>query len=352
MEKFTLRKEVIFIQEKPSKNNITLLIPKTLSEDHNISNYAITSYCLLQVLSVPCQLPLQCITYHQLVYYLTGEMSQQRNKITDYIKCGINELEDKEIISRISEFSKHYILDCSKLWINSESGHFTKITFGEVQKIFSIKNINNFLLLRYFIFLMGTLSGKITVYLENGDYKNSVVGNFTIDYLANKSGISDRSIIEYNKLLEKEKLIYIYRQKDFVIDEDNTLKSLSNVYGRYSDMEYVNAFAKNQRQHKESYHYKKNNQIETNNKRRLAQMYQQLLKGRNVSYSNEEIIDIYNYVISENQKYERMYEKNKFEDYLDKIRDTDIFEKYDFLQLKNREVIHNHQQHHSLTTNN
>ena len=43
------------------------------------------------------------------------------------------------------------------------------------------------------------------------------------------------------------------------------------------------------------------------------------------------ILNIYNYVIEENQKYERMYEQNKCEDYLDKIRDTDIFDKYEFL---------------------
>ena len=42
----------------------------------------------------------------------------------------------------------------------------------------------------------------------------------------------------------------------------------------------------------------------------------------------EEGIDI----IEENQKYERMYEKNKCEDYLDKISDTDIFDKYEFLK--------------------
>ena len=60
-------------------------------------------------------------------------------------------------------------------------------------------------------------------------------------------------------------------------------------------------------------------------------MYQQLLKGRGENYSKEEILDVYKYVISENKKYERMYEKDKYEDYLDKIRDTDVFEKYDFI---------------------
>ena len=48
-------------------------------------------------------------------------------------------------------------------------------------------------------------------------------------------------------------------------------------------------------------------------------------------YTEKDISEIYNYVIEQNQKYERMYEKNKCEDYLDKIRDTDIFDKYEFL---------------------
>ena len=60
-------------------------------------------------------------------------------------------------------------------------------------------------------------------------------------------------------------------------------------------------------------------------------MYQQLIKGRGEKYTEKDILDIYNYVIEQNQKYERMYEKNKCEDYLDKIRDTDIFDKYEFL---------------------
>ena len=61
-------------------------------------------------------------------------------------------------------------------------------------------------------------------------------------------------------------------------------------------------------------------------------MYQQLLRGGGKDYTEKTIADIYNYVIEQNQKYERMYEKNKCEDYLDKIRDIDIFDKYEFLK--------------------
>lgn len=331
MRIFCTMKGCDFTNKNEEKDSNTLLIPKLISESHEYSNYSLAVYCLLQELSVPTQLPIQCVTCNQLAYYLTSEISQQRNRITDYIKCGINELEEKGIISKQKEFSKHYILDCQNLWIDTDSGNFTKIFFHEVQQIFKIKNVNNFALLIYFVFVVGTFNWNITVYLINGEYKNGIVGNFTIDYLAEKAGISTRSAIEYNKILEKEKLLYVYRQKDFVIDNENNIKSLSNIYGRYCDMEYIETFANNQKEYKQSYRFKKNNQEVTNNKRRLAQMYQQLVKRGGNNYSERDIEEIYNYVITENEKYERMYLKNKCEDYLDKIRDTEIFKKYDFI---------------------
>lgn len=321
-----------FTYKNGTKESITLLIPKSLTDSHEYSNYALAAYCLLQELSVPAQLPIQCVTCNQLVYYLTGEISQQRNRITDYIKCGINELEEKGIITKQKEFSKHYILDCNNLWIDTNSGSFTKIYFSEVQQIFRIKNINNFSLLRYFIFVIGTINYNITVYLPNGEYKSGIVGNLTIDYLAEKVGISTRSAIEYNKILEKEKLLYISRQDDFVIDKENNIKRLNNIYGRACDFEYIDTFAQNQKQYNKSYKYINNNLTKTNNKRRLAQMYQQLLKGRGKKYTNEQIKEIYDYVINENKKYEALYEKDKYEDYLDKIRDVEIFDKYVFLK--------------------
>lgn len=283
------------------------------------------------MLSQPTQLPTLCITQNQIEFYLTGELSKRR-LMSDYIKYGIKELTDNHIVEKIEEQQKHYILDCSNLLVNHSKEFFTVITFGEVQKIFSVENINNFLLLRYFVSLMSTVSSKITVYLDNGEYKNRVVGNFTIDYLSELSGITGRTIIEYNKILEEIGLIYIYRQEDFVLDKDNNIKRLNNIYGRSSDIEYITTFAKNQQKHYVSYRYLENNNKKANNKRRLAQMYQQLLKGRGEKYTQYDIKEIYNYIIEENQKYERMYEKNKCEDYLDKIRNTDIFNKFSFLK--------------------
>ena len=286
---------------------------------------------MLRTLSQPTQLPIQCVTQEQLEFYLTGQLSNRR-RMSDYIKCGINELVENHIIEKNDIVQKHFILDCTNLCTNESQEHFAIITFEEVKKIFNVENTNNFLLLKYFCSLIWTISSKITVYLENGEYKNRVVGNFTIDYLSDLSGIGVRTIIEYNKILEEIGLIYIYRQEDFVLDKENNIKRLNNIYGRASDIEYITTFAKNQQKHYESYRYLENNNKKANTKRRLAQMYQQLLKGGGKDYTEKDITDIYDYVIEENQKYERMYDKNKCEDYLDKTRNTDIFDKYDFIK--------------------
>lgn len=254
--------------------------------------------------------------------------------MNDYIKCGIKELIDNHIVEKIGEEQKQYILDCSNLLSPITNEHFIVVMFYEVKKIFKVKSINNFLLLRYFVLLMSTISSKITVYLPNGECKTRVVGNFTIEHLSKLSGISDRTIIEYNKILEEIGLIYIYRQNDFVIDKENNIKRLNNIYGRASDIEYVTAFANNQQKHYETFRYLENNNKKANTKRRLAQMYQQIFKGNDKKYSKQEIIDVYEYVISENEKYERMYNKNQYEDYLDKIRDIDVFGKYDFIHFQ------------------
>lgn len=314
-----------------NKTDITLLIPEKLIFDNTFSNYSLAVYCVLRTLSQPTRLPIQCITQEQVEFYLTGQLSNRR-RMSDYIKCGINELVENHIIEKNDIVQKHFILDCTDLCTNESQEHFVIITFEEVRKIFNVENINNFLLLKYFCSLIWTISSKITVYLDNGEYKNRVVGNFTIDYLSELSGIGVRTIIEYNKILEKIGLIYIYRQEDFVLDKENNIKRLNNIYGRTSDIEYITTFAKNQQKYYESYHYLENNNKKANTKRRLAQMYQQLLRGGGKDYTEKDITEIYNYVIEENQKYERMYEKNKCEDYLDKIRDINIFDKYEFLK--------------------
>ena len=321
-----------------NKKDVTLLIPDEIMTSR-FSNYAIAVYCSLQALNIFNLTNKHCITPQQIIYNLTEDVNliKERNRICDYIHCGLNELIESGIIKEIDTVKKHYILDCSRLWVDTKSINYTVITFSEVKKIFTVDTANKFSLLRYFITLMGTLSSKITVYLPNGEYKSRVIGNFTIDYLSDLSGMSKRTIIDYNKILEEINLIYIYRQSDFTLTAENDIKRLVNVYGRYSDIDYINAFAFDQKKYQNAYKYIKGNNDLANNKRRLAQMYQQLLRGKGEKYSERQIIEIYNYVVSENKKYQRLFEKNADEDYLDKCRDIDVFEKYNFIKTEEEE---------------
>ena len=55
----TTTKGCDFAIKNEDKEPIILLIPKSISESHEYSDYALTVYCLLQELSVPSQLPIQ-----------------------------------------------------------------------------------------------------------------------------------------------------------------------------------------------------------------------------------------------------------------------------------------------------
>ena len=316
-------------------NNISIYIPKTLNGNIDISNHAIAVYSLLQILSVPSQLPIQCITIEQLAFYLFNEIPNQRSNIMQDLQLGLNELIEYKIIKKISEYSKNIILDCSNLKINTDSGNFVKIFFSEIQQIFNIKCSNNhFSLLRYFICLISTLNWNVNVSLENNITKKGIIGYMTIDFLSKKINLSKRTIMRYNNILEEANLIYVNRYNAYLIEKDNKLKRPINVYGRYKDKEYIETFANAHLNTYKATIVEKPSDYNVNEKRKLAQMYNYLLKENNIKYSHEELQNIYQYVLAENQKYKNFYISTKNKQYLKKIRDINIFEKYGFEKEK------------------
>ena len=318
-----------------TENDIELFLSKEVILSPQYSNYAIAVYCVLKALNASNLITKHCLTPQQIGFYLTDSANQSR-RFTNYIKCGLDELVESGVITKEGELQKGYILDCSRLRGDTKDVPFVKILFSEVRRIFKDEKTNNFILLKYFIFLVGTFNGNITTYIDNGKSKSGVIGNLTIAQISELSGISVRSVIEYNKLLEELKLIYIRRQEDFLLDKDTgEVRTLPNVYGRFENMDYVDAFTTRQQKFKKSYKRIEKNKVEVNNNRSLAQKYQQILKGNDKKYSKVDIQNIYDYVISENKKYENTARKHDNEDiYLENVRDVDVFDKYDFLKRK------------------
>ena len=299
-------------------------------KDSTISVYGLAAYCSIKSLLFAEEQKEICTTLDILAYQLTNSLHYQRRFIEN-ISTGYQELIDQHIIKEIDVKGKYSVIDCSKLYLNTENNYFTIITYEEIVKIFQIKSVNNFVLLKYFIFLMSTISSSIDVWLDAFQHKNRVVGTMTISTLSKLSGISERSIKDYNKILEDNGLIYIYRPNDILIHEDSgQIKRMVNVYGRPEDKAYINKFGLNRKKYEKSYKYVENNIKSANTKRRLAQMYIQIKRGNDQKYSKTDIQDVFHYVVEENTKYKNLFNKRNDSKYLDKIRDTNVFLKYDF----------------------
>lgn len=312
-------------------DNTQLWLSEKIYKSDKISIYGLAVYCAIKTLLPNEEIKEICITNELLAYQLTKSLNCSRDFYSN-LQTGYTELLSNGFIKQIDSKGKYNIIDCSDLFITEDNEYFTIITYDELLTIFQQKTTNTLLLLKYFIYFIGTISSTIDVYIDAVQHKCRVVGNLTMDYISKLSGISERSIIEYNKILESIGLIYIYRQKDFLINKDNgEIKRLPNIYGRHCDKDYIDAFAINQQKHKESYRYVENNIVKANAKRRLAQMYIQICKNNDSKYSEEDIKQVYAYVMQENHKYEATYKKNNDESCLEKIRDVRVFDKYGFI---------------------
>lgn len=296
-----------------------------------MSDYALAVSCAIEILMPDTDNAAVCTTLDILSYELTQKFNMPRRFI-EHLKQGLEELIEHSFVKVVEKRAGLFLLDCSGLIVD-ENEKYATVSRQEVQNIFQISNTNVFHLLKYFVCLMSTLSNTIDVWADSVQHKQGVVGMFGIQFLSELSQCPERTVVEYNKMLEENKLIYIYRAGDFVINkETGELKRLTNVYGRVEDKMYIDSFAQKRNKDQKSYKYVEKNITAVNEKRKLAQKYNQLLNGNDNKYSKEEIQKIYTYILSENAKYQKTYEKTENEFILDKIRDVKVFEKYDFLQ--------------------
>lgn len=311
----------------------SIIISKKIYVSNEMSNYSLAACCAIECLMRGVDEPILCTTLDILAYELTRKINLSR-RFTAHLKQGLEELITNGFIKVTERRAALYVLDCSGLIVEGDDKKYTTVSRQEVMKIFQIPAVNNYALLKYFVCLMSTVSNTIEVRIDSNNYKQGVVGMFSMRFLSNLSNCLERTIIEYNKILEENNLVYIYRAGDLVINkETGELNRLTNVYGRFEDKAYIEKFAKRRRKDKSIYRYVEKNVDSSNERRKLAQWYNQLLGGNDKKYSKDEIQQIYSYVLSENQKYQKAYEKSGNEILLDNIRDASIFGKYDFLTI-------------------
>lgn len=322
------------INRKDDKEEIFL--SKKVLENPNISNEGLAVYTALRyMMSTNIYLG---VSYNLISYWLYKSASSRKR--LGFIKNGLSNLIENELISVVFSIGTDMVLDVSNLMFqtkksknNENSGdYFIKIYLSEIRSILTInKNISKFSLLKYFIVLIGTINNSDNILFP---FAKNKVGSFTIRYLAEKSDISENTINRpggYNSILEDMKLIYIHRSHDYLkFSDTGEIRTFSNVYGRYDDKDIILEYAKKLgvtygESHKKSYTFKNN----SNKLRSISARYNAFIKGK--SYTQAELQQLYEDCIfyNEDTKKYAEYHKMKYgimpDDGSMKIKDLSVF---------------------------
>lgn len=255
------------------------------------------------------------ITINMLCYLLFGYNPPYPERFIDNIKNGLNTLESKELIT-ISKISRNeLVVNLSSLRFDTSKEYFIIVDESEVNKIMSVKN-DRAMLLTYFINVIGTLTKN-----KKGESNHDDgIGYCSIDFLAKECKVSERSAVEYNTILEKLQLLYIYRS-NCVLVMDNQFSGVTNTYSRYADKDKCIRVGQ---QHSSDIKYKNTKPIKTdgNRTKSYSMKFNRIKQGHEYSY--EETKEIYFEMIALNK---RNKDRWKSDDY---TKDLSIFAKYDF----------------------
>lgn len=289
---------------------------------------------------------MDCISVNRLAYSLIGEMDNEK-ALTDSLQRGIYELAGGEWISIRKDLSTNksyeFVLDIEKLWLDTEKDKFTVVYPNDVYKIMTCneKMDKKIRMLKYYVALISTFDWSL----------DGKIGHMSQEYIAEQADNSTRTCQRYNDILVEMQMIYVYKSNDKVRSDDK-LKQIKNCYSRYEDKDVCERYASayedmNGVEHKIV--RTKKNKEQADNNRRYAQIYNRICEGYGDSYDEATIKKVYKYVTNKNKslqsdindKYEQLYYKEKGQlSYSDQawveklesqIRDTLIFEQFDFL---------------------
>lgn len=318
-----------------------LFLNNSVIKNVNLSDYEIAVYVALRSL-YDSQKVMQYITYNSVVFELYNSLKISRRYL-DHIKSALNSLVEKGIIRKVDSYSStEFIVDMSGLHFeqNTSNGVFyTAITLEEVHRIMNIDtNKDNFAILRYFIILISSICHDKGTYDHSDCYAahTDFVGFMALDTLANWCGTTKARIIEYNSILETEKIIYIYRHKQNRKDkETGQIMSFSNHYGRYEDKDWIIQFAN---EYVATFNLKETETLVKAEKskinKRYAAIYNLLAKdfSRYIgNFSDMELIETYKYIHGKNicnEKELKNIEEGTaaYDEILGKIKNEDLFD--------------------------
>lgn len=277
-----------------------------------------------------------------IAYTLYGNRSYTKYTIS-HLKTACGKLESVGLIKKIDSYSTNeFIIDMGNLHFeqNTEKGIFyTVITLDEVHRIMNIDTKkDNFAILRYFIILISSICHDKGTYDHSSGCSEHTdfVGFMTLDTLADWCGTTKARIIEYNSILETEKIIYTYRHKQNKKDiETGQIMSFSNHYGRYEDRQWIIQFAN---EYIATYNLKETETLvkaeKSRENKRYAAIYNLLAKDFDKyigNFSDADLVGTYKYIHNKNACNEKKLRETEegtavYDDIIGKIKNEDMFD--------------------------
>ena len=218
--------------------------------NEDLSDQAIV--CMLVMSGLRSGFNTTIITPEQIILALYGKMSKSERKDRT-VRESLQELIDKNIISPIECRKNMSCFYTSDLSVGTD-GNFTLISMEEFEKL-----RDNFKLLRFFLVVVSTINNK------------EKVGFNTNEQLAEKSFITVKSVITYNKILQEREMLFIYNEHQFVNGQQS-----ANTYGRIADKELI---IQNAKQFYRDRNTSANRTMTGNERRRISKQYNDYCKG-------------------------------------------------------------------------
>ena len=304
--------------------------------DKTISDNGIMVYCYLKAIQ-RADMNYYAFSIDIMDYFFRHTFDIDTRDKKKYVD-GLNDLEEHGLIRKINEKKYNFEYDLQPIYFDPTKTNkenrlwFTVVYTDELNAIMQINDKDftgsKIKLIRYYVNVVSTfMHGREWTYeLQDGSKTDGVIGFSSIEALSNMSNINKDTVLAYNKILEKEKILYIYRAKDLMLI-NNELTGITNTYGRYKYKKFVIGEGE---EHKAEYGHKKlaesikHKTKKTTERKSLGAKYYNLVSGNKI-YDEKTIIDIYRYAV----EYNRIHGDDCF--YEDKLKDLDFFEQFPFI---------------------
>ena len=272
----------------------------------------------------------ECVYYsniNALSFLLTRSLPVEPNLSKNLID-GINGLKDKGLIS-LNTFGKRneWIIEATA-FINvfklNDKDFYTAIDEEHIEKILKLSKtyyMKSISIVRFYSYLLTTIS-------KTGDKKG--VGFLNSDDMSYHTNLHKNTILNYLKVLEKLKIIYVYRPNDYIIFQTGNIVEIGNTYGRYQDKDIVismgSEFAETYGEHLKIKHKRLDKSV-ANKTRGYSHKFRHLKKrieqGLDPEYTYDECKEIYLAMRDLNARY--IKEGNN-----ERLKDLSVFKTYDF----------------------